>query len=182
MKLHLGCGKRYIPGFIHIDIGNYEHLDFKHSIDKLIFIENDSVDYIYASHVLDYFNKEKVYYVLKEWHRVLKVGGMLRFAVPDFKALCELYSSDESHMSFISGVLAGKMISDSEFIYHKSFYDFKLLSSTLSLCCFKDIKLWDWRKIPKDEMPTDDWSKSYVPHMDFENGKLISLNVECVKW
>jgi predicted SAM-dependent methyltransferase len=29
IKLHLGCGKRYIPGFIHIDLADYPHIDYK---------------------------------------------------------------------------------------------------------------------------------------------------------
>ena len=35
---------------------------------------------------------------------------------------------------------------------------------------------WDWRK----ELPEgyDDYSRAYFPHMDFDNGICISLNVQ----
>ena len=60
MKLHLGCGKRYLEGFIHIDIADFEHIDYKSSINDLNMINDESCDLIYASHVLEYFNKKEL--------------------------------------------------------------------------------------------------------------------------
>ena len=34
MKLHLGCGKRYIPGYVHVDAVDYPHVDQVSSIDN----------------------------------------------------------------------------------------------------------------------------------------------------
>ena len=90
MKLHLGCGWRDFGGdWVHIDGGDYEHLD-AHDITKLN-QANESVDLIYASHVLEYFYREEAEKVLKEWVRVLKTGGVLRVAVPDFESMTKLY-------------------------------------------------------------------------------------------
>jgi hypothetical protein len=36
IKLHLGCWHRYIPGFIHIDLCDMEHIDYKSSIDDCL--------------------------------------------------------------------------------------------------------------------------------------------------
>ena len=55
MKLHLGCGKRYIKGFVHIDILDYPHIDHISSIDNLSFLADNSVDLIYNCHVLEHF-------------------------------------------------------------------------------------------------------------------------------
>ena len=35
MKLHIGSGSRYLEGYIHIDIAEYDHIDIKTSVDKL---------------------------------------------------------------------------------------------------------------------------------------------------
>ena len=37
----------------------------------------------------------------------------------------------------------------------------------------------DWRDTEHSEL--DDFSQSYLPHMDKDNGKLMSLNIEAVK-
>ena len=41
IKLHLGCGEKYLPGFIHIDYSNLSHLDYCGSMDNLHMFEND---------------------------------------------------------------------------------------------------------------------------------------------
>ena len=46
VKLHLGCGKKYIPGFIHIDLDDYPHIDYRHDISSLPMFANNSVDLI----------------------------------------------------------------------------------------------------------------------------------------
>ena len=32
MKLHLGCGNRYLSGYAHIDLADYPHIDYKQDI------------------------------------------------------------------------------------------------------------------------------------------------------
>jgi hypothetical protein len=44
---------------------------------------------------------------------------------------------------------------------------------------FVDVRRYDWRDT--EHAHVDDYSQAYVPHMDKENGILISLNVECRK-
>ena len=76
-KLHLGCGNRYLPGYIHIDIDNYEHIDINSSINDLNMFKDNSVNEIYSSHSLEYFDIFEVEDVLEEWKRVLCSGGIL---------------------------------------------------------------------------------------------------------
>src|SRR5262245_43424784 len=93
MKLHLGCGARHIPGFVHVDLANHPHIDYRHDIRRLPMIAEDAVTLIYASHVLEYFDRVEVPAVLEEWRRVLCPGGVLRLAVPDFEALVTVYQT-----------------------------------------------------------------------------------------
>ena len=56
MKLHLGCGKRYLDGFKHVDYSDFPHIDYIKPIYPLDFIKDRSVDEIYCSHALEYFD------------------------------------------------------------------------------------------------------------------------------
>jgi len=54
------------------------------------------VDIIYGSHVLEHLYLEEAKRLLKECHRVLRPGGVLRMAVPDLRAIVMDYISDPS--------------------------------------------------------------------------------------
>tara|TARA_R110000796_G_scaffold187972_4_gene304927 strand:+ start:132 stop:674 length:543 start_codon:yes stop_codon:yes gene_type:complete len=178
IKVNMGCGWRnFGSDWVHIDGGDYDHLDYK-SITKLEF-ENNSVDLIYASHVLEYFNRTEAEKVLKEWHRVLKPGCVLRIAVPDFKALSSLYNSEKIRLQNVLGPLYGQMKMEKKIIYHKTTYDFENISMFLKSLGFSEVKKYDWRKTSHSQF--DDHSQAYFPHMNKESGTLISLNVEAIK-
>jgi len=181
MKLHLGCGSVFLPSFIHIDIGNYPHLDYKHDIRTLPMIEDSSVDLIYSSHALTYLDMEDVEKALREWYRKLKSNGILRLAVDDFESIIKIYQK-YGDISRILGCLYGKWVVPGtyrRFVYQKSTYDFKSLKALLERVGFKNVHRYDWRNtIHKDY---DDYSQSYIPHMDKEHGILMSLNIECEK-
>ena len=42
MKLHLGCGERYLEGYIHIDLGDFDHIDYQIPVDDLSVFEPNS--------------------------------------------------------------------------------------------------------------------------------------------
>jgi len=176
IKLHLGCGKKCIPGFCHIDVRKFPHVDYVTSVDKLDMFKNDSVDLIYACHLLEHFKRNKTDKVLKEWYRVLKKGGILRLAVPDFEKLVKVYQKTKD-LKLILGPLVGRQ--DYPENTHYIVFDYSFLSETLKKVGFKKVYRYDWREtIHKDY---DDLSQAYIPHMDKERGILISLNVEAKK-
>lgn len=183
LYLHLGCGKRNIPGFVNVDLADYKHVHYKRPSDDLSVFENNSVDLIYASHLFEYFDRFQAKKVLKEWRRVLRKEGILRLAVPDFEAIVKVYlkyGKDLAHLGIL-GPLYGRwpIPGTNKIVYHKTAYDFNSLKKLLEENGFKNIRKYDWQNtIHKDY---DDHSQAYVPHMDKEKGILMSLNIECNK-
>jgi SAM-dependent methyltransferase len=90
-RLNLGCGSR-----LHSD---WENVDFRqtapnvrvHDLRKGIPYPDAAFDVVYHSHLLEHFPKESAPVFLRECHRVLKSGGMIRIAVPDLEAIVRLY-------------------------------------------------------------------------------------------
>lgn len=176
VKLHLACREVYIPGFIHIDLAPLEHIDHHIDIRHLDIFETGSVDLVYASHVLEHFNRWEFRDILREWYRVLKDGAILRLSVPDFNAYIELY---ETHgLENVLACFCGGQ--DYELNYHNMVFDREFLTKVLiEDIGFKETHLWDWRTTEHSHI--DDCSQAYIPHMDKEHGKHMSLNLEAVK-
>lgn len=178
MKFNIGCGWRnFGEDWIHIDGGDYDHLD---SDD--IFIrnyKNDSADLIYASHFIEYLDREEVVPLLERWREVLKPNGIMRLAVPNFEVYAKLYKEEQYPLDSFLGVLYGKMSMGDETIYHKTVYDFKSLKRLLEGIGMKEVKKYNWEETEHSQF--DDHSQAYLPHMDKENGTSMSLNMECIK-
>jgi len=178
MKIHLGCGQCYIPGFVHVDIIDHDHVDYVHMVEKLPFADN-AAHLIYACHVLEHFGRYEVEGVLTEWHRVLMPGGVLRLAVPDFAAVVGMYSTEglRDGLSGLMGLVCGGQRNDYDF--HKIIFDESFLTYLLRKVGFGEVRSWDWRTT--EHAAIDDYSQSYLPHMEKDKGRLMSLNLEAVK-
>ena len=198
MKLHVGCGERFLPGWKHLDARKFPHVDYvTDKLDKLDMFADNSVEEIYACHVLEHMPRSRIRNasvdggivnrvslkvdqggvinessVLKEWYRILKSGGILRLAVPDFEAVVEEYLSTKNLDKLQSFLHGG---SKYEYDFHYQTYDFKRLSALLKGVGFREVERYDWREFLPPNY--DDYSRSYLPHMDFEHGRLMSLNV-----
>jgi len=178
MKLHLGCGPRHIPSFVHIDAQCAPHVDIVGPVERLP-MEDASVSLIYASHVLEHFGRYEYKDVLREWFRVLRPGGILRLSVPDFSACAAIYYKDglADGLSGLVGLIVGGQRNEHDF--HKMIFDEEFLSRDLIDLGFREVRRWDWRLTEHTEI--DDYSQAYIPHLHKVDGTLMSLNIEAVK-
>lgn len=182
MKLHLGCGKRYLKGFIHIDIADFQHIDFQSSVDDLSFIKSESVSEIYTSHTLEYFDRTEVKSVLREWWRVLIPSGRIFITVPDFDKLLEIYKNS-GHLGDILGPIYGRWeVSGSlNQIFHKTIWNSKELIRELDESNFESIEVFNPKNYLSAIDPSyDDYSLAYFPHFD-QTGVQVSLALSASK-
>jgi ubiquinone/menaquinone biosynthesis C-methylase UbiE len=178
VKLHLGCGSRFIPGYVHVDAKAASHIDIVGPVENLS-MRDGSVSLIYASHVLEHFGRFEYKAVLREWFRVLAPGGILRLAVPDFAACAAIYyeSGLVDGLTGLVGLLVGGQRDGNDF--HKMIFDEEFLRRDLLTLGFREVRRWDWRAT--EHASVDDYSQAYIPHMRKDDGRLMSLNLEAVK-
>lgn len=176
MKLHLGCGSKILSEYINVDVRQLPGVHIATSIDNLSMFADESADIIYCCHVLEHLSRHKVQSALKEWYRVLKPGGKVRISVPNFESIVQHYNENHDLCKLIGLLYGGQTYPEN---YHYNIWDSMTMRALLESVGFKDMERYDWRATDIAEI--DDYSKAYLPHMDKENGLLMSLNIEATK-
>lgn len=174
MKLHLGCGKLKLNTFINIDVLS-DTSDLKIDFTNLTIFNSSNIEEIYISHALEHFKRREIIPLILEWNRVLKIDGVLRIAVPDFEKIVKIYLKNKD-LSELVGLLSGGQ--RDEYDFHYVNFDIHILEKLLKACGFDNIERYNAHEFLEDK---DDYSKCYIPHMDFEKGELMSLNIVCKK-
>ena len=76
MKLHIGCGERFLAGYKHYDVRKVgAHIDYVGKADDLSIFDDNSIEEIYACHLLEHFGRHDVERVLNVWYTKLHTGG-----------------------------------------------------------------------------------------------------------
>lgn len=101
--------------------------------------ENDSVDEIRASHVLEHFPHAVVPEVVKHWTAKLKPGGVLKIAVPDFAYIAQAYI-DGRELPIEGYTMGGQTAPDD---YHKALFDERTMADLFRGAGLTDIGRWD---------------------------------------
>lgn len=89
--VNLGCGSRYHPAWINIDIAPSSPEVMAYDLRRGVPLADNSCDVVYHSHVLEHLRRQEAKFFLSECVRVLKPGGILRVAVPDLERICRAY-------------------------------------------------------------------------------------------
>ncbi len=111
--LDCGCGRNPTAGWLNVDVrpfagpdgsrtapGRVTLLDgtfyfLEQDVRDALPIEDASFDWIYSSHLIEHLRQEKVIEVLRQLHRLLKPGGLLRLSTPDLRRYIEGYVDPE---------------------------------------------------------------------------------------
>lgn len=85
-KLDIGAGA-YGCGDINLDIAKHPGVNCVADAFKPLPFKNEYFDYVYASHILEHDWEDHIEESLKEWVRVLKIGGIFEIKVPNIKSI-----------------------------------------------------------------------------------------------
>lgn len=137
MKLNLACGDMILDGYINCDLYNPK-AEIKCDVKNLPF-EDNTFEYIFASHIIEHFDFYEAFDVLKEWYRVLKPGGVIHIETPDLYNTCQKFIklSPENQIELYGHFFATPWI---EGQVHKFLYTEIQLNWTLEMCGFINIK------------------------------------------
>lgn len=135
MKLNLGSGATPLKGYTNVDkYANSPGVDVVHDLDRTPWpFEPDSVDEIAMSQCLEHL--EDCNRAMKEIHRILKPGGILKVAVPHFT--WQLAFTDPTHKHFFAY---------NTFFYYArtpSYFDFAFPSCKVRLVFGKRLSVWN---------------------------------------
>lgn len=85
MRLHLGCGKIVLPGWINIGLKIMPKDDpvvWCRDLREGLPVEDASVDLIHSEHFLEHLTIVEGLKLLTDCHRALKPGGVIRTGTP----------------------------------------------------------------------------------------------------
>ncbi|MHB8527711.1 MAG: class I SAM-dependent methyltransferase [Candidatus Acidiferrales bacterium] len=89
--VNLGCGQRFHPDWENLDFAPVSAAVRACDLQKGIPFPDGTFDVVYHSHVLEHFPKQFAPSFLRECHRVLKSGGVIRVAIPDLETIARIY-------------------------------------------------------------------------------------------
>jgi predicted SAM-dependent methyltransferase len=174
LKLHIGCGKGLLAGWINIDVSP---APLSLNVQWGLPFPDASVRHIFVSHLLEHlFFPKDVKPFLEEIHRVLAPGGIVRVVVPDIEQCIEAYVNNDSSFfgsrretwtwwpenptrleDFLAYAGAG---AEPAYLFesHKYGYDFETLSRSLADAGFVGVTRSKYMGSEHPELRVDDAS------------------------
>ena len=169
MKLHIG-GKEIKEGWSILNIQKNEGVDFVGDISNLSQFKDNSVEEIYASHVVEHVPQQKVEKTLEGIYRVLSENGKFYVSVPDMDILCKIFidpkASPDVKLHVMRMMFGGQI---DEYDFHYVGWNYMFMYNFLKRAGFKKVERVKSFSLFKD---TSDYAPYGVP---------ISLNVIAYK-
>jgi SAM-dependent methyltransferase len=120
------------------------HRFLHHDLATGIPLPDGIADYIFSSHFLEHLFWRDANSLLRECHRVLKPGGVLRISVPDLEYALSLYAAGQKENMLRSYFF----VEDENSFYarHKYMYDFDMLEAQLRDIGFVQVTRCQYRE------------------------------------
>ena len=96
-KLHLGCGKNILDGWLNTDVlSRRRDVRYLDVTKRFPFSNTDEFDYVFSEHLIEHIPLSGGLAMLGECYRILKLGGKIRITTPDLAFLINICREDKS--------------------------------------------------------------------------------------
>lgn len=142
MKIHLGCGTRYIDGWHNIDWSTKYKVDHRLDIGREILpFNDDTASEVISSHLIEHLNRWEGEHHLREIYRVLGENGKLILAFPDIIKILDCFEGRDTtsnitgdHKELVKAIFETQK---DETSVHKYGYTGKIIKDLLSQVGFR---------------------------------------------
>lgn len=159
-KLQLGAGPNIMEGWFNVDLSLEEYPEqqgiFYVDVRKDLPFESGAFDFVFSEHLIEHLTYQEGLRMLGECHRILKAGGRLRVATPDFDIVMDLRNPQKTelqkayikwHIDTYFSDLGSSGVYDDLFVINNAFsgfghrflYDYDALRGSLHKAGFVDI-------------------------------------------
>lgn len=134
----------------NIDMSSFaEHNGYifrRHDANTPFPIKDETIDFIFSSHMLEHLTRNNGIVFLKECHRIMKYGAVIRIAVPDVEMLMDDYINGD--LDFLKHISPGAeaaicdidKFSEVALMNHHQIFDRCKLTTLLKAVGFSDVR------------------------------------------
>jgi predicted SAM-dependent methyltransferase len=162
--LNVGCGPNVTPGFVNLDYLWRPGVDVCWDLSRPLPFKSETLRGIYTEHCLEHISLEQCAQKLKEFHRMLRMGGTLRIVVPDAEQCVRLYveirSGKSMHFPYLKSTPPDwTPIEEVNRLFrnygHQYAYDFEMMAKLLRAAGFSNITRASYRQGRDDRLLID---------------------------
>ena len=144
--LHLGCGPKYLPGFLNIDGNLFNKIDVWLDARNGLPFSSNSADSIYSTHMFEHFYPDELKRLLPGMCSGLRNGSGIRLVVPSLESAIAAYTQQRSewfydsfprHFDSLGGRFSNFVFCDGQ---RRTAFDFSYLSEVLREAGFQEVE------------------------------------------
>jgi predicted SAM-dependent methyltransferase len=159
LRLHVGCGREALEGWVNIDIQTYAEADV--ALDITQGIPYHDVELIYSEHTLEHLDVESALQFLVESNRVLLEEGWLRLTTPNLDWVWDnIYSSQPGPNRLEKAIWANRSFYGWG---HRFLWNREALEAALRAAGFSEIR---WCEYGHSDRPELDGLERHQKHPD----------------
>ena len=130
-RLNLGCGWDKREGYLNVDLHAFHEPDLVADVRNLDMLPAGEYDEIVAQDILEHLTRADGPVALREWARLLRIGGQLVLRLPDLIGLIDTLraSDDQAHQTNMVQCLFGTQAYNGD--YHLNGFTEPLLRHAL---------------------------------------------------